>query len=166
MRASPAFHILIDRFCLWRAAVLAACVAALGVWLAWIVSMQQEFDTTMTAATMIVGFVPIVVAAKLAHRRPVSLRWDTQSWRFGPADSYGDEPWAGRLHVAIDLDSWMLLKFEHEVTGRYRRVDWIPVQRLGMESSWHALRCAVYSSRPSPSLDASSARRDTPQPKE
>lgn len=167
MRASPAFHVVIDRFGQWRAAVLAVCAIASGAWLAWMVSMQQVFDTTMTVALAIAGLVPIVLAASLARRSPLSLRWDTQRWQLGPAASRGEEPWSGRVDVAIDLGRWMLLRFVHEHTARrWRRMDWIPVQRTGMESSWHALRCAVYSSRPSPGLDASSARRDPPQPKE
>lgn len=149
MRASPAFHIIIDRFGLWRGAVLAACVLASGAWLAWVISMQQDLDAAMSAALAIAGLAPIVLAASLARRSPLSLRWDTQSWRLGPAASQGEEPWSGRLHVAVDLDLWMLLKFVHELTG-HRRVEWIPVQRAGSESSWHALRCAVYSSRPCP----------------
>ena len=46
------------------------------------------------------------------------------------------------------------------------RVTWLPVQRRGLESQWHALRCAVYSARSStghPATDKLS-HSDSPRP--
>jgi hypothetical protein len=39
----------------------------------------------------------------------------------------------------------MLLNFTPDAAAR---TSWLPVQRLGLETQWHALRCAVYSPRP------------------
>jgi hypothetical protein len=50
--------------------------------------------------------------------------------------------------VAVDLGAWMLLRFERDATPRLRRIVWLPLQRRGLETPWHALRCAVYSARP------------------
>jgi hypothetical protein len=47
--------------------------------------------------------------------------------------------------VAIDLGSWMLLRFVAELPRM--RTTWIPVQRDRVEGDWHALRCAVHARR-------------------
>jgi hypothetical protein len=60
----------------------------------------------------------------------------------------------GELQVAIDLGAWMLLHFVPDVGHRACSVSWLPVQRRGLESQWHALRCAVYSPRPAAGVDA------------
>jgi hypothetical protein len=92
------------------------------------------------------------------------LRWDTLDWRLGPMASVGEEPTAGQLKVVMDLGSWMLLRFVQTESAvliavlpyRFRPQRCLAVQRRGLESTWHALRCAVYSSRPAklaPALD-------------
>ena len=76
-------------------------------------------------------------AVSLWHVPAQSLRWDGRAWQLDAA--------AGELSVAIDLGPWMLLRFKPE---RRARASWLPVQRAGLETQWHALRCAVYSPRP------------------
>jgi hypothetical protein len=71
-------------------------------------------------------------------RVPVqSLRWDGGAWQL--------DGMPGDLKAAIDLGPWMLLMFTPALPGR---TSWLPVQRRGLETQWHALRCAVYSPRP------------------
>jgi hypothetical protein len=79
---------------------------------------------------------------------PLILRWDGQGWTLEPAASAGNEPWPGEVTVCIDLGTWLLLRFRHRSTGRWPKVTWLPAQRRGQPAQWHALRCALYSTRP------------------
>jgi hypothetical protein len=78
----------------------------------------------------------------------------------------GDEPFAGGIDVCLDFSAWMLLRFEHDVTVGRARVSWLPVQRSGLEAHWHALRCAVYSSRPAHGPDGGQTPARSPQSQE
>jgi hypothetical protein len=95
-----------------------------------------------------------------------SLRWDTRQWHLGPASTTGDEPHSGRLAVAIDLGAWMLLRFQPDGAAGKRRSIWLPVQRRGLETQWHALRCAVYSARPAEGHEAGSRPAVSPESQE
>jgi len=53
--------------------------------------------------------------------------------------------------VAIDAGSWMLLCF---IPEGQRRPRWLPVQRIGHEAAWHALRCTVYCAPAHRAVDA------------
>lgn len=157
MRASPALQVSIRRFGIWRtfvALLLGSGAAALTAW--WLGRDASQWDLWHLAAVG-AGTLVIGLAANALRCPPMSLRWDTQTWRLGPASAIGEEPWSGRVAVAMDFGAWMLLKFEHDLTQERRRVSWLPVQRLGTEPQWHALRCAVYSSRPAGGPDGSHA---------
>jgi len=90
----------------------------------------------------------IGLSASLSAVVPLTLRWDGQGWTLGPAAPAGNEPWPGDVTVCIDLGNWMLLRFRHRSSGRLPKVTWLPVQRRGQPAQWHALRCALYSTRP------------------
>ena len=126
-------------------ALLSAAAATLAAWL-------RSADASTSGASFVsmglAGAALVAGAAPLLRCPARSLRWDTAQWHLGPAGTAGDEPHTGRLVVAIDLGGWMLLRFEHDLTRRWRRITWLPVQRRGLESQWHALRCAVYCARP------------------
>ena len=89
--------------------------------------------------TLVVAAALLLLACAVSlWRVPAqSLRWDGQVWQLDDV--------SGELTAAIDLGPWMLLKFAPEMPGR---TSWLPVQRRGLETQWHALRCAVYSPRP------------------
>jgi hypothetical protein len=154
MRASPAFRIRIARYGVWRAAVatlLAVTLLAQAAWLAGHAGQAPLVASVMLAA---LDFVLLGAAAGALRQVPVDLRWDTQRWLLGPgSDATGPHP--GNLTIALDLGAWMLLRFDHDAPPRgRRRTTWLPVQRLGLEAHWHALRCAVYCARPAPGTDA------------
>ena len=159
MRASPACQVTLEHFGWWRAGVglLAACsfAAAAG----WLFSSRERLPLVMLAG-LLLGTLWVVGASVLLMRRePLSLRWDSQTWHLGPAASVGEEPWPGQLSVALDFGAWMLLCFRHQPAGAGGGVTWIPVQRSGLRTAWHAFRCAVYSARPE-SRGAATARPD------
>jgi hypothetical protein len=151
MRASPAFQLTIERFGAWRAALACVALGTVAALAAWALS---DLPAGLRLAGVAAGLVLLWQALPLARVPAASLRWDTRCWHLGPAATRGEEPWQGTLVVALDLGSWMLLKFVHEVTPGGSRTSWLPVQRRGLEAHWHALRCAVYCARPAPRRDA------------
>ena len=150
MRAAPAFQISLHRFGLWRGAVLALASIALAVLAAWLMTLEAPFGIVGWLATATSVALLAALAASVMRTPSVSLRWDGRAWSLGT--SIGD-PESGELSVAIDLGAWMLLRFTPAVPAR-ARVVWLPVQRLGIESQWHALRCSAYSPHPAPGDDA------------
>jgi hypothetical protein len=165
MRASPAFQITIVRFGVWRAAVLVLLLAALACLVAWLPG-AGAVGAPLRLAVGLPGVALMAAGAGLLRCAPTSLRWDTRRWHLGPASTMGDEPASGRLAVAIDLGSWMLLRFEHDASVGRRHSTWLPVQRRGLEGQWHALRCAVYSARPAEGHDAGSRPPVSPESQE
>jgi hypothetical protein len=148
MRPSPSFDLTLTAFGVWYAGVgalvLLGAAVALGWWLA--------VPAPASGATMLGALLAAAClgAALFGVRRvpPTRLRWDGQRWFVGvvgPADS---DPSAADLTVAIDLGGWMLLRLRRRDAPRWRRAFWLPAQRRGHETQWHALRCAVYSPRP------------------
>lgn len=147
MRASPAFQLTIRRFGVWRCAIAVLLLASVGSLVAFALAEGESTPVAIRAISLAASAA--IVLAGVTHMRcqAVSLRWDTQRWNLGPASSVGEEPWPGHLDVCLDLGVWMMLRFKHDLTPGGRRTHWIPVQRHGIESAWHALRCAVYSAR-------------------
>jgi hypothetical protein len=166
MRASPAFQVTVRRFGVWQAALLSLLAITSAALLAWLASPDSAVPPGWRALAVAAGAIILAVAAPLLRRSPFSLRWDTQRWNLGPASSAGEEPWQGKLAVAIDLGGWMLLRFEQDGEPIRRPIRWLPVQRRGLEAQWHALRCAVYCARPEPGRDAGVAAANAQEPQE
>ena len=149
MRAAPAFQVSLHRFGVWRSAVLTLAALAMATMVAWLLTQERPIEivawVSATASVVAIGGL----AASALRVPPVDLGWDGQTWsvRRGPG-----EPAPGDLHVAIDLGRWMLLRFSP--AGPAAPAIWLPVQRLGLESQWHALRCSIYSPHPTPGADA------------
>jgi len=148
MHASPPFQMTVSRFGVWRVAaslLVSATAVVVGVW----TGHSLAFATAWAGATMVVlVLLSIAVLTHAWRQHPVSLRWDTQRWHLGAAATVGLEPQAGRLAVSMDLGGWMLLHFVPDDATVLQRGTWLPVQRRGHETSWHALRCTVYCARP------------------
>jgi hypothetical protein len=146
MHASPPFRMTVHRYGVWRAAAVLLVSVATAAVAAWLVHSHG-----MTVVWGLLGLLASSSVAVLVHAwrlRPVSLRWDSQRWHLGPSATTGREPEAGRLVVAMDFGAWMLLRFIPDSATLLRPGTWLPVQRLGHEPAWHALRCTVYCARP------------------
>lgn len=151
MRASPSVHVEVRHFGLWRGCVtlLAAAGglsvvtwgAALGGLLIW------PHGVALTACLLVL----LGLAVSLSRIHPFDLRWDGQVWHLTRHLERSADAEAGMVVVCMDLGGWVLLRFDSQVmgSGRPRRV-WLPVQRPGLESQWHGLRCALYSPRTDP----------------
>ena len=151
MRASPAFQITLRHFNVWRLGVALLALVASASALAWCAS-GSEAKAALVWLLASAAVVLLAWGGLAAARSPaLSLRWDTQTWRLGPAASMGEEPWSGELAVLIDLGPWMLLMFRRDGSSKWRAFNgsrhWLAVQRGGLPCSWHSFRCAVYASR-------------------
>jgi hypothetical protein len=117
---------------------------------AWAVAAPQDRPVLIFVLGTASLAAAIGLSASLSAVVPLTLRWDGQGWTLGPAASAGNEPWPGEVTVCIDLGNWLLLRFRHRSSGCWPKVTWLPVQRRGQQAQWHALRCALYSTRPTP----------------
>lgn len=162
MHAAPPFQIAVRHFGIWRSAVAATAALDLVTIAAWFFQRAGSFDTApsdlapsglalgavlraVLAATA--GLASMVIAASLIRIPPSTLRWDGQVWRLASAEALPAEGPTGTLTVAIDLGRWLLLRFAPDGPNP-APVRWLPVQRFGIESQWHALRCSVFGARP------------------
>jgi hypothetical protein len=146
MRSSPSFALTLKAFGLWYAGIGALVLSGAAVALGWWLSAPASGATTLGAL-----LAAACLGAAAHGARPVSptrLRWDGQRWFAGVSGSNVDDLGAVDLSVAIDLGGWMLLRLRRPDAPRWRNALWLPAQRRGHETQWHALRCAVYSPRP------------------
>ena len=148
MRGAPPVEIRVRRQGSWRAFVVALVIltsVSMGLWLA-SAEIGAAFKGVLAAVTLALGATALSMTAPF----DLSLRWTGSSWALSPRGAPASEPVAGVLTVAIDLGSWMLLRFVDEsprTTWIPVQRTWIPVQRAGIEGDWHALRCAVHAPR-------------------
>ena len=154
MRASPAFQVSLQRYGVWRGAVLLLAASGAAVIVAWLLMRAPSASMGLVVAAAGVGASIVWLTTSLSRLPAVSLRWDGQLWHLGGSSSASDDSVPGDLRVVIDLGLWMLLRFTPATPGSAPPLTWLPVQRRGIETQWHALRCAVYSPRPVPGADA------------
>jgi hypothetical protein len=142
MRAAPAVRITAVPSPVSQrlVALLASSVAAVlswwaGGWLGW----STWAAAAVTAAAALLACLGTGAALS---RLPVTLDWNGRQWTWlsPPALAEG-----GEIGVAMDLGPWLLLRFRPTLAPRRPR--WIALQRAGLETHWHALRCALYSPR-------------------
>ena len=148
MRAIAACQFEISRFDVWRLCVVVftgSVVVSLSVW--WL--SRPDASLGWTAAAVLALMVAALVLGRSLLRTPAaSLRWDGQDWHLESLGAAPRPTASGALSVALDFGGWMLLRFQAHEGSQRPRVEWLPVQRQGLEAQWHALRCAVYSARP------------------
>ena len=137
MRASPPCQVSLRRFGVWRAAVAVLASAGLAALVSWLIGREPPVSAGLMTLVVSAALLILALAVSLWRVPAQSLRWDGQAWQLDAVP--------GELKVAIDLGPWMLLNFTPDAAAR---ASWLPVQRLGLEAQWHALRCAVYSPRP------------------
>jgi hypothetical protein len=150
MRAPPPIVVTSSRFGCWRGALGALAVGAGAVTATWIVASAGQRPAALLLAVALLALV-LLGAAMLGLRiRPFELRWDGARWWCACGAPRAAEPRSGEVQVALDLGSWLLLRFVDEAPAQRRRTSWLPLQRRGLEAHWHALRCAVHAPRPAP----------------
>jgi hypothetical protein len=138
VHAAPPVRVSLGRSAGWIVFV-AVCVGAATANLAAWVLLRSE------AAVGVAAVLGLVAAALTAGRlqrsqAPSDLSWNGSEWQW--------QGLAGNVHVALDLDAWMLLRFDPVQGKRY----WIAASRRSAVGSWPALRAALYARRPADPL--------------
>ena len=141
MRESVFFEVRLRRFEAWRAAVAVVAAIAIATLAAWAMAMLGSQSASGRGAVIslaaVLGAGTVALAMSLARVHSGLLACREGAWTFTP-DSGAIR--TGALEVAIDLGAFLLIRL-----GDRRRTSlWLPVQRRGLESQWHALRCAAY----------------------
>ena len=137
MRASPAVQISLQRFGAWRVAVVLLAAAGMATMAAWLLGREMPVSSALMMLVAVAMVLTFALAVSLWRVPPQRLHWNGQAWHV--------DEMPGELLVAIDLGPWMLLRF---APGGSAQAVWLPARRRGLETQWHALRCAVYSPRP------------------
>lgn len=152
-RSAPSVHVLISRFEYWNTGLTVLSLASLVSLSSWLVVFDGQLPA-LALASMIAGSVLLLLKLMLTLRgTATSLRWDGQRWHAGPAHLVGSEPWVVSVTVRINLSSWMLLELRSDQVEFPAKLVWVPLQRKGMETHWHGLRCALFAGGNSASPD-------------
>ena len=148
MRGAPPCEIAVGRSRGWSLAVVLVAGAGIGAMAAWLWTSPLGGGAWARAGVAAGALAVIALAASLLRSVALVLRWDGTRWTVGSPVASAIAPVSGELLVALDLGSFLLLRFLAEGRSGPRAVRWIPVERRGLEREWHAFRCAVYSPRP------------------
>jgi hypothetical protein len=145
MHAAPPVRVALGRSYRWIAfvAVCGALAATQGLawaakWLEWTPGvLWGSAGAGALAAALTLG------AWAWHAQTPGVLAFDGARWQWHEQ--------SGRLSLAIDLQTWILLRFDPEV-GAGRRV-WVAASRRGVGAAWPMLRAALYSPAPDAAVD-------------
>jgi hypothetical protein len=144
MHAAPPVQVTFgpDRIASILASVLAAVTAAdLAAWL--MSRFEMEGVVTLGVALAAAGAAAAGAWWITTRRSPTgTLAWDGRAWT---VELQHHTPFEGRPTVAMDLDRWMLLRFEPALPGRRL---WIALTCTTVGAAWGPLRGALYSMRP------------------
>jgi hypothetical protein len=151
MRASPPIDIELSRSRAWLAFVITVVLGVTAVMVCWLALVLREPGPLPMAAIGLAALTLGLIGSALGLARRIGgcLRWTGQRWELEDGAAGASLLRTGHVAVVIDLGRWLLLRFSPsaEEGGTAR---WLPVERRGHEGQWHALRCALYSSRPAP----------------
>jgi hypothetical protein len=137
VHAAPPVRVSLGRSVGWISFVAVCVGAAVANLAAWVL-LRNEAPVGVAAA---LGLLATAATAWWLHRgETVDLNWDGSEWQWRGA--------SGQAHVALDLDAWMLLRFD-PVDGKRC---WIAASRKSAVGPWPALRAALYARRPADPL--------------
>jgi hypothetical protein len=138
VHAAPPVRVSLGRSVGWVAFV-STCVGLAAANLAAWVLVRHE---AAVALALGLGLVAAVLTAWAMQRSPVptDLSWNGSEWQCAGSN--------GQVQVALDLDAWMLLRFDPD-QGKRR---WIAASRRSARGPWPALRAALHARRPADPL--------------
>jgi len=150
MRAPPPIDISLTRFGCWRGALAILALGTGAVIAAWLLASADAQPPALRVGVALAAVLALGALLSAARVAAVELGWDGAHWSCAVLDGgRAGPPLPGELTVAIDLGSWLLLRFAAaDPQGGRLPVRWLPVQRRGLEPQWHALRCAVHAPMP------------------
>ncbi|MEX8501997.1 MAG: hypothetical protein AB3X41_02990 [Leptothrix ochracea] len=128
--------------------------------IAWILGHRAADSTVGLGLRISVGLGVTVGSAWWLHRElwprhsepALQLRWQLrwqereQYWFLLPPSTITSSTAAipGRLSVQLDLQRWMLLRFQPTPTNRGAPTPWLALSQRDLHTHWHTLRCAVH----------------------
>ena len=134
MHAAPPVRVSLGRSAGWIAFVSLCAGVAGANGAAWLLSWA---DASVGAAAVLGLLVAALAALRLmGTQERCELNWNGSQWQWREV--------TGELNVALDLNAWMLLRFD-PVQGKRR---WIAASRMSAIGPWTALRAALYARRP------------------
>jgi hypothetical protein len=137
VHAAPPVRVSLGRSVGWIAFVAVCAGAAVANLAAWVL-LRNEAPVGVAAA---LGLLAAAATAwRLRRGETADLNWDGSQWQWKGS--------SGQAHVALDLDAWMLLRFD-PVDGKRC---WIVASRQSAIGPWPALRAALYARRPADPL--------------
>jgi hypothetical protein len=137
---APPLRVSLGRGRAWPVFIGACVGAAMGNAMGWVLLASQTAPALPVA--LLTALVTGTLSAWRTHRLQAAgdLSWDGAQWQW-----LGN---AGQANAVIDLDRWMLLRFEPNA-GRPR---WLAASRAACIGSWSGLRAALYARRPADPL--------------
>jgi hypothetical protein len=138
VHAAPPVRVSLGRSMGWIVVVASCAGIAAANLAAWLLLRS---DAAVGPAALIGLAVSVLVAWRSRRAcAPGELNWNGAEWQW--------QGLAGSVQVALDLDAWMLLRFE-PLRGKRR---WIVAARSSADGPWPALRAALYARRPADPL--------------
>ena len=138
MHAAPPVRVSLGRSIGWTV-VVASCagIAAANV-AAWLLLRSEA----AVGPAALIGLAVAALVVWRLHRdhTPGELNWNGAEWQWQDV--------AGNVQVALDLDAWMLLRFD----PLHGKRCWIAASRSSASGPWPALRAALYARRPADPL--------------
>jgi hypothetical protein len=140
VHAAPPVRVSLGRSAGWVAFVCGCVGFAAANIAAWAL-LQSEAPV---APALVLGLVAAALTAWRMQRSatPADLNWNGTEWQWKGS--------SGQAQVALDLDAWMLLRFD-PVQGQRQ---WIAASRRSAVGPWPALRAALYARRPADPLSS------------
>jgi len=142
VHAAPPVRVSLGRSRAWIALMSIAAGLAAANLVAW--AMLQLGWPLVAAGTSLAAAISALASGAWAWRgqAPGTLQWDGARWLWAGLE--------GDAQVAVDLNHWMLLRFEAPPGMRC----WIAASRVAASGPWSDLRAALYSRRPADRSDA------------
>jgi hypothetical protein len=149
MGETAAVEVTLRRHSLWRGAIFLLTACTVAALVAWGLQASRAQNDAVVWLGSVLALAALGAGGSLWRVPAATLKFDGSTWWLSdPGDRRG-EPTAGHLEVSLDLGVWMLLRFIPAASpGAWMRTRWLPVQFEGADVLRHALRCAIYSSRP------------------
>jgi hypothetical protein len=146
MRAAPAVSLNGSDSGAWLWALWALWLLSAAVTAFWAIEIAEPASLSVAALTSICA---VWVAWHTRRPRHWTLLWDGETWSLA-FDADPRAPRLGNVTVSLDLGTAVLLRFS-TFDGQRQSDVWLPLTRSGQPALWHALRCALYSPRPTAS---------------
>jgi hypothetical protein len=141
MHVAPPVRVSLGRSRRWLIFVALLAAAGVGNATAWMLLHVEAPHAALGALVAAIGAAVLGAAWAWRARGPGVLAWDGGAWWWGERE--------GAARVALDLDGWLLLRFE-PIDGRRL---WVAASASQCVGSWAELRAALYSPRVAEPLD-------------